>query len=313
MKKYILILFLLIFGRNLFGQLQVALTIDDVPNVGKFEKDGFYSKLHHNLDSLNIPVAIFVVDSFIYKTNAVAENKRLLESWIKSDYVTVGNHTFAHTRYSEVGFEVFKNDIIQGEVELKSVAAGWDKTLRYFRFPYNDLGIDSVQQQAVNSFLNDRQSIITPFTIESSDWVFNYLYEYYLNKHNLQSAKQVADAYINTTIGYFQYFDSLSQCFYNRSINQIYLCHDNSINADYLSLLVERLKEKGYSFISLDAAMQDEVYKQPNYYNKKWGISWFYRWMSNSRQRNELMNNEPDMMNVYKAYQALISKNSAEN
>ena len=44
------------------------------------------------------------------------------------------------------------------------------------------------------------------------------------------------------------------------------------------------MTEKGYSFVSIYEAMKDNVYKQTNNYKKKWGISWFYRWMNNGKE-----------------------------
>ena len=305
MNKIYLIIFLFLLSNYVSGQSNVAITFDDVPNTKKFEKDDFQAKLLNQLDTLEIPVAVFINEGMVYKTQFVVKNFDLLNQWAKRDYSTLGNHTFAHSRYSDVGYEKFTADIEKGEVITRELATLYKKQLKYFRFPYNDLGKDSLQQHLIETFLEENEYISAPFTIESSDWVFNYLYEYYLKCNKKQEAKRIANSYINTTLEYFSYFDSLSVKQYGRHINQIYLCHDNSLNADYISLLVEKLKEQGYSFVSLDEAMQDDVYMQENNYYKKWGVSWMYRWMTNNIEIKRLMNNEPDILEIYKEYQKI--------
>jgi hypothetical protein len=60
-KNKIIIFIFILTGYNLtFGQSSVAITIDDVPNTIKYQMDNFKSILLNKLDSLNIPVAIFV-------------------------------------------------------------------------------------------------------------------------------------------------------------------------------------------------------------------------------------------------------------
>ena len=92
---------------------------------------------------------------------------------------------------------------------------------------------------------------------------------------------------------------------YGRKIKHIYLCHDNSINADYLPKLLNELKKRNYSFISIDEALQDDVYKQKDLYYKKWGISWVYRWMKNQKDVSKLLNDEPDTNIIYLLYQQI--------
>lgn len=80
-----------------------------------------------------------------------------------------------------------------------------------------------------------------------------------------------------------------------------------------MDVLVKLLKDKGYGFVSLDEVMQDVAYEQTNVYNKKWGVSWFYRWMNNSKEMKNLMNNEPDITEIYNEYKTLSNKNGENN
>ncbi len=287
------------------AQTKVAVTIDDVPNTYKFRKDQFVPKHLNALDSLNIPITIFINEGRIYKTDSVSLNFRLLDEWCQRDYVTPANHTFAHSRYSEVGLDSFIVDIEQGAIITKELAKKYGKTLDQFRFPYNDLGKDSSQHKAIQQYLDNNNYYSTPFTVESSDWMYNFVYRYYLENNQVDSAKFVANNYIEQTLNLFKFYDSLAVETYDRKVDHIYLCHDNEINADYLSVLTDSLSLRGYQFSSLIDVLEDPIYSQKDVYYKKWGISWFYRWMPDADLRKKWMLSEPELNFIYKAYQRL--------
>ncbi len=285
---------------------KIAITIDDVPNTKKFREDHYRSFLLETLDSFTIPVAIFINDGLIYRTIDTVKNLMLLEEWTKRKFITIGNHTFSHLRYSDITFDEFKKDVEKGEIISRQLALKFNKPLEIFRFPYNDLGIDSIHHAKMDSFLTSRAYKIAPFTVESSDWMFNAVYEHYISNSEFEEADKVAELYVSKTIEYIHFFDSLSQSIYGRTINQIYLCHDNSINAKYLKKIIALLESENYEFVSIAEALKDPAYKQNNNYYKKWGISWFYRWMSDSTKRMEWMKKEPDISSLENRYNTLI-------
>jgi peptidoglycan-N-acetylglucosamine deacetylase len=285
---------------------KIAITIDDVPNTRKFQSDQYQSFLLKTLDSLAIPIAIFINEGFVYKTIDTAQNLKLLEEWVTKKYITVGNHTYSHLRYSESDYETFLNDIVKGELISRQLANTSNKKLQYFRFPYNDLGLDSVQHVRIDSALANMGYIIAPFTVESSDWMFNKVYEYYLTNGEIDAAAEIGALYVEKTLAYVHFFDSIAQTIYGRHINQIYLCHDNTINTNYLKEIITRLESENYEFVSMDEAMKDAVYYQNDTYYKKWGISWVYRWMSDANERRELRMKEPDISEIEVIYDGLI-------
>lgn len=278
----------------------VAITIDDVPNTRNFAKNDFNSKLLRKLDSLSIPVTIFINEGLVFQGDSV-KNKELLEQWISRPYITPANHTFSHSRYSEVGFEQFSLDVIKGARLSRKLASKYQKEVNYFRFPYNDLGIDSSEHVQIHRFLEEENYISTPFTIETSDWMFNAMYEKYMNRGDSLKAAELGRMYVTQTLRSFAFYDSLMNAQYGRNVDQIYLCHDNRLNEDWLPELIQQLSGSGYDFISLEDALSDEVYTQQNVYWKKWGISWCYRWM-NPSDRKTWMQLEPDLGGIEEIY-----------
>ncbi|MEP2669312.1 MAG: polysaccharide deacetylase family protein [Cyclobacteriaceae bacterium] len=308
MNKQVVFIVSLFIAFSGFGQTKVAITIDDVPNTRQYYADGFRSELLERLDSLQIPVAIFINEGLIGKTEFIDKNKQLLNDWVAKPYTTLGNHSYSHLRYSDVGTESFKADVVKGQVLTNELAIKHNKSLQYFRFPFNDLGKDKAQHDQMAHVLDSLGYISTPFTVESSDWMYSYIYDYYLEQGDKDKAKKVGDQYISKTMEYFQFFDSLSMKLYGRSVSQIYLCHDNALNAKYLPKVLHQLKMKQYQFVSLEQAMKDPVYQQKDVYDKKWGISWLYRWMDAQEERVKWMKAEPTVAELELQYNQLQKK-----
>ena len=291
-------------------QKLVSITIDDVPNSNRFKKDGYQSVLLKKLDALEIPIAIFINEGLIYKTDSISKNFELLNNWIQKEYITIGNHSFNHPRYSTTGIDSFSNEIMDGESISRQLAKKHKKPLKYFRFPFNDLGKDSIQHSQIKDFLQKKGYIITPFTIESSDWMYNTVYEYYLSKKDFKKAQEIGEAYLIKTLEYFDFFETLAKEDYQRTINQIYLCHDNKLNADFLPQLITELKKKEYKFITLENALSDKVYQQKDNYFKKWGISWLYRWEATQNERIKNMRKEPSTETIIELYERILKENN---
>ena len=302
----VLILCGLVFScGNGYGQKTVSITIDDVPNTRIYSANNCHSKLLSVLDSLHIPVAIFINEGLLKKYEEDCDNQALLTQWISHKHVTAGNHTCNHSRYSEVGLDAFTFDIIQGAQRSNTIADSLGKELRHFRFPYNDLGADSLAHVQIDSVLTSLGYRISPFTIESSDWMFNAVYEHYLQFNDTIKAAEIGRMYVDITLQYFHFYDSLSQQVYQRPVKHIYLCHDNRLNSDYMPMLVDKLKAESYAFISYDDALTDPIYLQQANYFKKWGISWFYRWMDDPSMRRAWMEAEPETVEIEQLFEAL--------
>ena len=288
-------------------QKSVSITIDDIPNVHLVKGSGS-SSLLEKLDSLKLPVAIFINEANLNQTPAAKKNRELLKSWVLRDYITVGNHSFSHPNYAEVGFDKFKEEITKWEKLTKELLKGSGKSLDYFRFPFNSMGKDSIDVDRMQQFLLEKKYINTPFTVESEDWLYAQLYDKALADKDLDRAKEIGRQYVETSVRIFAFFDSLSMSTFNRSIKQIYLCHDTKLNTDYLPQLVQKLKEAGYSFVSLPDAMQDPAYKLKEYYKGPYGISWLYRWVEDLDKRRTMMRAEPSNDLIHQAYEEMKAK-----
>ena len=269
----------------------VSITMDDMP-FGVLDKNFSINEIEKITDTLldkfkkfKTPVAAFINGKGCLSSSSSELRIRILKRWINNPLVSLGNHTSNHLRASKIDHETFKFEVMVNDYLIRSFSN--NKPLQYFRFPYNDLGKNNYEQNKYYDFLAGKGYKIAPFTIESVDYLFNTLYVNALKKGDSKKAKEIASEYINFTIKSFDFFEKLSEELFGRNIGHIFLCHANKLNSDHYDKLIKALIKKGYKFITLESVLKDPVYSKNNYYFKKWGISWIYRWIKDKKKRSQ--------------------------
>jgi peptidoglycan-N-acetylglucosamine deacetylase len=310
MKTISILLIFLMAGAIVYAQEKfVAITMDDLffafDNISIENMEEANDALLNSITKLNIPVTVFVNEKSFIKIGETDKRLLLFKKWTDNPLITIGNHTYSHIKYTDTTVPLFEEDIIKGEAITTELLKKADKKLSYFRFPFNCTGKDSISRAEIYNYLNGKGYVIAPFTIESMDYLYNFLYCYYIKKGNEREAKEIIKKYINFTENLFHYFETVTHELYGRDIRHIFLCHTNQLNAVCFEKLIMRLKKNGYSFISLDDALEDEIYQNKDYYTGQFGISWICRWIENSEERKEHMKKEPYSEEIDQLYNDL--------
>ncbi len=137
----------------------------------------------------------------------------------------------------------------------------------------------------------DRGYTIAPVTLDNSDYMFAAVYGAAKKRGDEALAKKVREAYLPYMESIFAFFEQRSVEVVGREFPQILLLHVSQLNADCMPALLAMMRGRGYSFVSLDAALRDEAYKLPNDYAGGGGFSWIHRWAKTKRMA---MRGEPD-------------------
>ena len=83
---------------------------------------------------------------------------------------------------------------------------------------------------------------------------------------------------------------------------QILLIHVSELNADAMPELLAMFRRRGYDFVSLDVALEDDAYRLADAYAGTGGFSWIHRW---SKTKGMASKGEPEAPSwVRKAYEA---------
>jgi len=285
----------------------VAITIDDVPlGGGRWSGNGPEAVVRINegiLEALvdrRAPAIGFVTESRVHVRGEIDARIGILRSWSDAG-MELGNHGYSHLSFQTTPLEAFQDDVIHGEVATWAVM---ERRPVFFRFPFNHTGPTAEAKASMRSFLAARGYTVAPFTVEHADYVFNAVYSTARQAGDEEAMRRILDAYLQQLDTAFAYAEELSDDLFGREIPQVFLIHANEINASAMGGMLDRLEQRGYSFVTLEHALEDDAYRSSDEYVGRWGISWFHRW---TISRNlPMRRDEPDPpREILDAYRAL--------
>jgi len=291
----------------------VAVTFDDLPGPpgGLVSNDvaGLREntrKLLATLSERHVPVVGFVNEGKLFVEGegpADAEaRKAVLKTWVDAGF-ELGNHTYSHRSLNSTPLDAFEADVRRGEPVTLSLLAERGKTLRYFRHPFLQVGLELDKRRAFEAFLADRGYTVAPVTVDNDDYVYAAVYADALRRGDPGFAAKVAADYLRYMDSVFAFVEGVSRALLGREVAQVLLVHASALNADHFGGLARVMEARGYRFVPLEEALQDEAYRRPDTYVGGWGISWLHHWELTSEKPRTPSPDPPDW--VTKAYEAL--------
>ena len=260
----------------------VAITFDDLPLVCRCEDDAsrmeITDKLMEIFKKYNMPV-LGVVNEQKLETDGVVDPAKvaLLQKWLDNGH-ELGNHGYAHKNINEISFETYQEEILKGERVTRPLAKKTGIAYRFYRHPYLSAGDNLQTRQDLDVFLKKHHYKIAPNTITYQDYTFSGAYEMALRNGDAKLAKRIRDAYLPYTLSRWETAEQQSRDLFGREIKQILMVHANRINADVFGDIAQMMLDRGYTFITLDEALEDPVYSRPDTYDGDVGVTWLSRW-----------------------------------
>ncbi|WP_321476515.1 polysaccharide deacetylase family protein [uncultured Paludibaculum sp.] len=274
----------------------VAFTFDDLPNGGARmpldQLTAMTAKLLDSIKQAHMPAIGFVNEEKLDIDGERDQRIALLNRWLDAG-CPLGNHTYSHPDLNKVPLLTYQEDILKGEHVISGLMKDHGLTLNWFRYPFTHTGNTGQSRDSIEGFLQRKGYRIAPFTVETSDYLFAQLYRNALDKGDQDMAKRIRTAYVDYTQQMFTWFERLSQDTLGYELPQILLIHANRLNADAVPDLAAMLRRRGYTFVSLDAAMKDEAYRRRDGYVGDNGPSYLHRWAITAGKPNRLRE-EPD-------------------
>lgn len=257
---------------------QVAVTFDDLPApYGELEDlQRVTSRLLASLKRNGVPVIGFVNERKLYRRGEADERINLLRAWLDAGE-ELGNHTFSHINLQSAPLADYEEDVVRGETVTRLLLTERGMKLRYFRHPFLFTGTTPEYKEGLSKFLAARGYTVAPVTLDNADYVFADVYFKAKKRGDMETAKRVADAYVPYMETIFDFFERLSAETFGREVRQVLLVHANEINADRFDELAVMMKRRGYTFVTLEEALKDPAYSEPDALYKN-GVSWIHRW-----------------------------------
>jgi len=260
----------------------IAVTFDDLPVVCRCEDNAdrmeITEKLLSTFKKYDIPVLGVVTERKLETEGTVdPEQVILLQKWLEAGY-ELGNHGYGHQDINDITLEEYKQEILLGERITRPLAEKAGLPYRFFRHPYLSAGDHLQVRKDLDDFLKKHNYSIAPNTITYQDYTFSGAYEKALRMGDTLLAERIRDAYLPYTLKQWEAAEQQSMDLFGREIRQILMVHANRLNADAFGDVLEMMQDRGYTFITIDEAMEDPVYARPDTYDGFVGVTWLYRW-----------------------------------
>lgn len=263
---------------------EVAVTFDDVPAAAdSLPSDDLNTlramtkKLLGSIRANRIPAIGFVNEEKLHRQGEFNARVGILRMWLDAG-LELGNHTFSHLDLQATPLAAYEADAIRGQAVTARLLREKGMKLRYFRYPYLDVGPNLATRRAFERFLASRGYRIAPVTIDNEGYMFAAVYARALARGDRETSEHVARAYLSYMESVIDYFEKLSVDVIGYEVKQILLLHADALNADCFGRLVRLMQEHGYHFIPLGQALQDKAYRLPDTYSGEGGVSWIHHW-----------------------------------
>ncbi|MGH9944761.1 MAG: polysaccharide deacetylase family protein [Pyrinomonadaceae bacterium] len=263
---------------------RVAVTIDDLPftgDGGKYDASALReltAKLLASLKANKIPAIGFVNERKLENAGETKARTALLRLWLDAG-MDLGNHTYSHPSFFRTPLANFQEEVLKGERVTRRLLAERGRKPRYFRHPFLNTGPDLKTKQAFEKFLAAHDYAVAPVTIDNMEWVFAREYTKARQSADAETMRRIAEEYVPYMDQMFAFYEQLSRELFGLEVAQILLIHANALNADHFGELAAMMKRRGYEFVSLEEALKDKAYQQPDTYTGPVGISWLQRWL----------------------------------
>jgi peptidoglycan/xylan/chitin deacetylase (PgdA/CDA1 family) len=253
--KFFFFLSLSIYSITLSAQ-QIAITLDDAPfgysaGMSDESKGEAFDRILDALKKYGVTATFLVTAS-----NISEENKVILDR-AKAAGHQLGNHTNYHSNLNEVSAATYMADIDQ----CKELAGDWFNS-NYFRYSFLRRGNTREKRDSVYAHLDAKGYVIAPVSIDNDEWIYNRDFSIALSKNNRKAMDSIGRAYVIYMGEISNRYKDLSIKLTSRQVSQILLIHANPINSYYLDQLLDWYKSNGWTFITLDEAMKDEIYQE---------------------------------------------------
>lgn len=260
---------------------EIAITFDDLPlggpEVGLPRIQTMTAALLATLKREGVTAVGFVNESKLYRPGEIDERAALLKGWLDAGH-ELGNHTFSHPSFYDTPLPEFQEDVIRGETVTRMLLAEKARKLRYFRHPFLRTGPTLEARAAFEKFLAERGYTVAPVTVENADYVYNAIYIRAKTKGDFETMRRMAEGYVLYTEAQLDFQEGVAEKLLGRPLRHVLLLHANELNADALDEVLALLKKRGYRFVTLERALEDDAYRLPDTYAGRAGVSWLFRW-----------------------------------
>ena len=241
---------------------EICISFDQLPvSVGfhEVDRDAVTYLILQALKKYDVKAVGFVVGE------QIDESFDILGEWLNNGH-TLGSMTFSNQDFNQLGISQFIEDVSRGDKELDIMLQGFGQKKRYFRYPYLHYGNTSEKKEQLSLYLDSKQMLVVPATVVIEDYLYNMTLDKMGKEPDTTEYFALMNEYVNLVLDEIEASEQLSKQVLNRPCKQILRLTANRINAVFLDDMLGAIKEMGYTFITVDEALKDKAYHQPEAY-----------------------------------------------
>ncbi len=255
------------------GPRRIAVTFDKLPfmePLGYWTPREVSNLVLRALEAEQIRAVGFVVED---KVESRPDSYVVLQDWVAKGH-GLGNNTSTYLDLNEVEWRDFVEQIADGQKHIRQ-ATRMTKMPLYFRFPMLHEGNTQSKKAEVAKRLRRNDFIIVPATVLIADYEFNHVFVRVAD--DADRTARLLEIFLRVLEESVDYAEKQSELVFGRQIPQILRLHLCAATARFLSPALGRLKQRGYSFVSVDEALADPAYAEEESYVGPLGLSFIDR------------------------------------
>jgi peptidoglycan/xylan/chitin deacetylase (PgdA/CDA1 family)/ketosteroid isomerase-like protein len=202
---------------------------------------------------------------------ATKDDEALLDLWLKQGH-ELGNHSFRHLIYTDMEPEPYIADVEKERAALAAFLSARQASLRFFRFPFLREGDTPAKLEAMRAYLRDSGQRNLPVTIDDQDWSFEDPWMQAVQARDERRQREVGDDYLAALRLAVHRHERRSDRLFKRVVPQILLLHANAVGAAHWDALFTWLEASGHRFVTIDEALADAAYQEPQDYVGAFGF-----------------------------------------
>jgi len=238
---------------------QLAITFDDLPLNGQLAPGT--TRVGIAKDVLRILKQHRVAPTYGFinasKLEGNADAAAALQLWVAGNQ-RVGNHAYSHMDLHKTTAESFVRDVVQNEPVLQLLAPTdhW----KWFRYPFLHEGDTLEKRRAVRGKLQERGYRIAQVTLDYEDYLWNFAYARCAAKQDSAAIARLRASYMSIADQYLDANREMAKLVFDREISHVLLLHLGAFSSTILPDLLDLLRRKGFTFVTLEQAQSDPVY-----------------------------------------------------
>lgn len=252
------------------GGKQIAITFDELPasrSFGQVDAKAINYLILQALREHQVKATGFVVAAYI------ESHADLLGQWLNEGH-KLGSLTYSNQDINELTGEKFVQEIIAGSDALEEMLEGFGQKGRFFRYPFLHYGIDMRVRKKVQGYLAQEGIIVGHASVVPDDYLYNLSLEKMGRFPDSAKLDLLLNEYVNHVLDELVRVDALGKEIADQPVRQILRLRANRLNAIFLGEMLGALKAEGYSFITLESALRDPVYREPEAYTGTRGVGY---------------------------------------